>query len=105
MVCVSALDVRHGDEDQKGGKGGTVGRPLPGVCVRIVDPITGQTLPPGITGLLHVKSVTLSKMLDAPLTDDGWFITGDHAAYDEEGFVTFPLLTPSQLTLEPAFDR
>jgi acyl-[acyl-carrier-protein]-phospholipid O-acyltransferase/long-chain-fatty-acid--[acyl-carrier-protein] ligase len=90
VVCVSALDVREGNENQKGGKGGTVGRPVPGVCVRIVDPYSGALLPPGTMGLLHVKSVTLSKLADVPLTHDGWFNTGDSAACDEEGFITFP---------------
>lgn len=88
MVCVSALDVHEQNEQQKGGKGGTVGRPLPGICVRIVDPQTGQILPPGTSGLLYVKSIASGKMANAHITDDGWFNTGDRASYDDEGFVT-----------------
>jgi acyl-[acyl-carrier-protein]-phospholipid O-acyltransferase / long-chain-fatty-acid--[acyl-carrier-protein] ligase len=90
MVCVSALDVHEEDEKQDGGKKGTVGRPLPGIGVRIVDPQTGQLLPPGSVGLLHVKNRATEKMPNVHLTEDGWFNTGDIASCDDEGFVTFP---------------
>ncbi|TGS51676.1 malonyl-CoA synthase, partial [Mesorhizobium sp. M3A.F.Ca.ET.201.01.1.1] len=34
---------------------GTVGIPLPGISVRVVDPETGVALPPGEVGMLEVK--------------------------------------------------
>jgi len=34
---------------------GTVGRPLPGVSVRIADPATGAALPQGDIGMIQVK--------------------------------------------------
>src|SRR6202000_2442922 len=34
---------------------GTVGRPLPGVDVRIADPVSGAELPQGAIGMIEVK--------------------------------------------------
>ncbi|MDP2599577.1 MAG: AMP-binding protein, partial [Deltaproteobacteria bacterium] len=87
VICVNALDVREGSEDQRGQKIGSVGRPLPGICVQIVDPISGKKLPPRSSGLMLAKSATVSKMGDV-FVSDGWIHTGDRASYDDEGFVT-----------------
>ena len=88
VICVSALNVCEWGEDQCGSKKGTVGRPLPGICVRIMDPISGQRLPPNTIGLLQAKNATIDKMISSCLTADGWFMTGEQATVDEEGFVT-----------------
>jgi acyl-[acyl-carrier-protein]-phospholipid O-acyltransferase / long-chain-fatty-acid--[acyl-carrier-protein] ligase len=66
---------------------------LPGVAVKVVDPATMEPLPPNAEGLLLVKGPNrmLGYLGDPKRTKevigDGWYITGDVAAIDEEGFV------------------
>ncbi|MDD3587774.1 MAG: MFS transporter, partial [Thermoguttaceae bacterium] len=74
-------------------KQGSVGRICPGFVVRIVDLETGEELPPNEQGMLEVKghSVTLGYYNDPEKTakafHDGWYVTGDIARLDEEGFL------------------
>lgn len=74
---------------------GTVGRPMPGVAVRVVNPETFKTLGPGQDGMLLVKGPgVMAGYLQEPertrqvIWDDGWYITGDIARLDEDGFIT-----------------
>jgi acyl-[acyl-carrier-protein]-phospholipid O-acyltransferase/long-chain-fatty-acid--[acyl-carrier-protein] ligase len=74
---------------------GSVGRPLPGIAVRVVNPETFETLEPGQEGLLLVKGpCVMAGYLDEPektrqaIWEDGWYITGDVAQLDEDGFIT-----------------
>jgi acyl-[acyl-carrier-protein]-phospholipid O-acyltransferase/long-chain-fatty-acid--[acyl-carrier-protein] ligase len=63
------------------------------VAVKVVDPSTMQPLPPNQEGLLLVKGP--NRMLGylgqaertAEALRDGWYITGDIGALDDEGFV------------------
>lgn len=93
MVSVNVPDFRGRGVFQVGGKRGTVGHPLPGVSVRIVDPDTGERLPPGKPGLLLVRgpNVMLGYLdkpeLTAQVLKDGWYHTGDIAVVDEDGFI------------------
>jgi o-succinylbenzoate---CoA ligase len=68
-------------------KPGTVGRPLDGVQVRIVDPATGDGVARGVTGELQVAGPTISASLIAPgrVAQDGWYPTGDLGHVDSEG--------------------
>lgn len=59
-------------------KHGSVGRALPGVSLRIVDPDSGEPLPPGEEGLLHVVS---------PRIGPDWIVTSDLAVIDQDGFL------------------
>jgi len=93
VVAVNTPDYRLGKEIQIGTKHGTVGLPIPGVAVRIVDPETKEPLPPGQEGLLLVKGP--NRMLGylnepgrtAQVFEDDWYITGDMAKVDEDGFL------------------
>lgn len=77
----------------KGWKPGTVGRPLPGVAARVVDRETGRPVAAGTEGLLLVKGDNLMLgYLNAPektceVLRDGWYVTGDIASIDEDGFI------------------
>jgi acyl-[acyl-carrier-protein]-phospholipid O-acyltransferase / long-chain-fatty-acid--[acyl-carrier-protein] ligase len=74
-------------------RAGTVGRPVPGVRTRVVDPDTGEDLPIGEPGMLLVTGPNLMRgYLDDPAATaaairDGWYVTGDLAVTDEEGFI------------------
>ena len=94
VVAVNTPDYRKGKEVQIGTKHGTVGLPIPGVSVRIVDPDTKQPLPPGEAGLLLVKGPNRMRGYlkeperTAQVFHDGWYITGDMAKLDEDGFLS-----------------
>ena len=68
---------------------GSVGRPIYGVSVRVVDPDTKKELPKGETGLLLAKGPSVMRgymgdeaaSLEAILAD-GYFNTGDLARID-----------------------
>ncbi|WP_051342577.1 AMP-binding protein [Pseudonocardia spinosispora] len=82
-------------EDTPEDQSGTIGRPLPHVEVKIVDPATGETLPRGEPGELCARGYqTMIGYFDLPhdsaatLESDGWLRTGDLAAIDERGYLT-----------------
>jgi acyl-[acyl-carrier-protein]-phospholipid O-acyltransferase/long-chain-fatty-acid--[acyl-carrier-protein] ligase len=93
VVSVNTPDVVHGNERQIGNKPGTVGHPIPGVMVKVIDPETEQPLAPGEEGLLLVKgpNLMLGYLGQPHLTEqalrDGWYVTGDIASVDEDGFI------------------
>jgi len=84
-LCFTRLDDPRPDT--------SVGRPLPGVSVRILD-ATGAPVPEGQAGELWVRAPQLLKgyfrepaLTRRVLTDDGWFNTEDLARLDEAGNV------------------
>ena len=92
-VAVNRPDFHAGKDTQIGNKPGTVGHPLPGVAVRVVSPATFELLPANQEGLLLVKGP--NRMLGylgqpertAEALRDGWYVTGDIGAVDDEGFI------------------
>ena len=60
-------------------RAGSVGRPLPGVDVRVVDPDTETDVEPGIVGELWVNS--------SQNVGEGWLRTGDLARQDSDGYI------------------
>ncbi len=73
----------------------TVGRPLPGVDLRILDPETGNEQPRGAIGEIRLKGyVTIGYYKDADknraaFDAAGYFITGDLGFLDAEGRLHF----------------
>ena len=75
-------------------RAGTVGRPLPGVEIRITDRESGEEVPPGEIGMLQVRGPNvfigywrMPEKTREELLEDGFFITGDLALVDEHGYV------------------
>lgn len=72
---------------------GSVGRLFPGMKGRIADTETGEILSPLNTGLLHLQGPNIfpGYLDDLSSTTsvfvDDWFITGDLARFDEDGFL------------------
>jgi acyl-[acyl-carrier-protein]-phospholipid O-acyltransferase/long-chain-fatty-acid--[acyl-carrier-protein] ligase len=93
VISVNTPDYAAEKNEQVGNKPGTVGHPLPGVAVRVVDPDTHEPLPPNQAGLLLVKgSNRMAGYLGQPertaeVVRDGWYVTGDIATVDDDGFV------------------
>jgi len=80
-------------DEQRGNKAGTVGRLLPGMSGRIVDPDTWTEVAPGATGILllrgpNVFSHYLGDAAPGASLRDGWFVTWDIARVDDDGFIT-----------------
>jgi acyl-[acyl-carrier-protein]-phospholipid O-acyltransferase/long-chain-fatty-acid--[acyl-carrier-protein] ligase len=94
VVSVNTRDFRAPGFRQVGAKRGRIGHPVPGVAVRIVDPDTMSPLPAGEAGLLLVRGPNVMQgYLARPdktseVLRDGWYVTGDIAAMDEDGFLT-----------------
>jgi len=90
------LDTQYWDL-QVGSKHGSVGMPLPGSSVRIVDPQTFEQLPTGCDGMILIggpqvmqgylnnseKTESAIKVID----DSRWYVTGDKGHLDEDGFL------------------
>jgi fatty-acyl-CoA synthase len=73
----------------------TVGKPLPGAEVKIVDPATDEGVPTGEAGELWVRGYLVMKgYYNKPedtreaITEDGWLRTGDLASQDGDGYIT-----------------
>lgn len=94
VIAVNCPDFRAAGFYQPASRKGTVGQPLPGVSVRIVDPDSFVDLPPDTPGMLLAKGPNVMKGylgradLTADVMRDGWYITGDIAKIDDDGFVT-----------------
>ena len=79
--------------NQVGNKFGKVGHPIPGVAVKIIDPDTFAIKGPDEEGLLLVKGANVMKgylndpVRTAQVIKDGWYITGDIATLDGDGFI------------------
>jgi acyl-[acyl-carrier-protein]-phospholipid O-acyltransferase/long-chain-fatty-acid--[acyl-carrier-protein] ligase len=79
---------------QLGNKSGTIGRPIPGVAARIVDPDSFEPLLADKEGLLLIYggNVMMGYLGKSEATQkairDGWYITGDIGKFDEDGFIT-----------------
>lgn len=76
-------------------RAGTVGLPLKGVELRVCDPETRAELPKGEIGMLHVRGPNvfcgywnMPEKTREELLEDGFFITGDLAKIDQDGYVT-----------------
>lgn len=90
------LDTQYWDV-QVGSKEGSVGMPLPGSSIRIVDPETFDMLPTGQQGMIliggpqvmqgylndHQKTAKVIKEIDGCR----WYVTGDKGFLDQDGFL------------------
>ena len=92
-VAVNVPDITESKHRQIGHKPGTVGHPIPGVVAKVVDRETGAPLAHGQEGLLLVKGPNrMLGYLGQPektreVIRDGWYVTGDIAKIDEDGFI------------------
>jgi long-chain acyl-CoA synthetase len=86
-TCASAVNPLNGPR-----KPGTVGLPLPGQTIRIVDP-AGRPVPDGEAGEVVIKGANVMRgYLNRPeetakTVIDGWLHTGDIGCLDEDGYL------------------
>ncbi|MEP7172857.1 MAG: malonyl-CoA synthase [Aestuariivirga sp.] len=76
-------------------RAGTVGLPLPGIEVRVTDPISGASLSQGDIGMIEVRGPNVfagywrnPEKTAAEFRSDGFFITGDLGTFDGQGYLT-----------------
>jgi acyl-[acyl-carrier-protein]-phospholipid O-acyltransferase/long-chain-fatty-acid--[acyl-carrier-protein] ligase len=93
-AVVNVPDQERDGFRQVGNRPGTIGQPIPGVAARIVDPETLTPRPAGQEGLLLIYGANVMEgylgkpELTAEVIRDGWYVTGDIARMDEDGFIT-----------------
>lgn len=82
------------DTDMPRSAWGSCGRPFDGVDVRIMDPETGDPVPPGAVGMIHLRGPQLLRGIcrrsrEDVFTPDGFYPTGDLGRLDEDGFLFY----------------
>jgi acyl-[acyl-carrier-protein]-phospholipid O-acyltransferase/long-chain-fatty-acid--[acyl-carrier-protein] ligase len=93
VVSTNLPDVELHGVRQVHNKCGTIGQALPGVVARVADPETLLPLPPGAEGVLLVYGPNVMKGYlgleekTREVVRDGWYITGDMARIDPDGFL------------------
>jgi acyl-[acyl-carrier-protein]-phospholipid O-acyltransferase/long-chain-fatty-acid--[acyl-carrier-protein] ligase len=93
VVSVNMPASRMADGIEQGAREGSVGQPLPGVVAKIVDLDTGEDLEPGKPGMLLITGPNVMQGYlgmpeqTAKVLRDGWYVTGDVAFLDEDGFI------------------
>jgi acyl-[acyl-carrier-protein]-phospholipid O-acyltransferase/long-chain-fatty-acid--[acyl-carrier-protein] ligase len=94
VAAANVPDWEEAGVRQIGNKPGTIGQPVPGVAAMVVDPESFQPLPPNTEGMLLIHGGNVMRgYLGRPeatreVLHNGWYITGDIAKYDEDGFIT-----------------
>jgi acyl-[acyl-carrier-protein]-phospholipid O-acyltransferase/long-chain-fatty-acid--[acyl-carrier-protein] ligase len=95
VVSVETLGSSAQDAKRAGVKPGTVGRPIPGVAVKVANAESFEELPPDRDGMLLVAGPgVMLGYLDDPektreaIREGGWYVTGDIARLDQDGFIT-----------------
>jgi acyl-[acyl-carrier-protein]-phospholipid O-acyltransferase / long-chain-fatty-acid--[acyl-carrier-protein] ligase len=94
VVAVETPGYQGRHHNQPGSKRGTVGCPIPGVAARIVNPETFEPLGADAEGMLVIKGPNVmmgyfgQPEKTRELIRDGWYITGDIAKLDHDGFIT-----------------
>ncbi|WP_198652335.1 AMP-binding protein [Nocardioides allogilvus] len=93
MTETSPVSTQTRSDDDLDRRTATIGRVHPHVEVKVVDPLTGETLPRGETGEFCTRgySVMLGYWDDEEKTreaidEDGWMHTGDLAVMREDGY-------------------
>ncbi|MEM9825905.1 MAG: AMP-binding protein [Planctomycetota bacterium] len=93
LVSVNIPPARSSAKYQTDREEGSVGRPVPGVCSRIVSPDDGHELAAGEDGMLLVRGPNIMRGYvgmpekTAEVIRDGWYVTGDIAHLDKQGFI------------------
>lgn len=94
MTETSPVSTQTRSEDTIAQRVGTVGRVGPHLEIKVIDPVTGTTLPRGSTGEFCTRGYSVMsgywnepEKTEQVLDGDGWMHTGDLAVMDDDGYV------------------
>ena len=93
LVSVNIPPTRSAAKYQPDRIEGSVGRPMPGICAKVISPDTGEELLSGEDGMLLVSGPNIMKGYAGEeektreAIQDGWYVTGDIANLDANGFI------------------
>lgn len=93
LVSVNIPPSRSQAKYQIDREEGSVGRPLPGVAAKVVEPETDRELLAGEDGMLLITGPNVMqgyanrKEQTREAIQDGWYVTGDIAHIDKQGFI------------------
>ncbi|MDQ8207768.1 AMP-binding protein [Coraliomargarita sp. SDUM461003] len=85
--------VKYTGDSTEGSRRGSVGRLLPGHAARILNPDTMEPMDVGSVGLLSLRGANVfggylqDPQRTAEVKDGEWFMTGDLARFDRDGFL------------------
>lgn len=92
--AITVLDSEDHDPEGRPHLLRSCGKPYPGIEIRVVEPATGEPLPPGSVGEIWTRSeqnmAGYWKRPDetsAAITSDGWLKTGDAGYFDDAGYL------------------
>lgn len=98
VACCNLPNVKTPDGFQLGSKIGTVGMPIPGTKIKIVDPDSFVELKTGEEGMILISGVQVmkgylndeerTKKAIIEINEDKYYITGDKGRVDSDGFLT-----------------
>lgn len=82
------------DADMPRSAWGSCGKPFDGMEVRIVDPDSGQPVPPGTVGMIQIRGAHTLRGIcrrsrEDIFTVDGFYPTGDMGHVDDDGFLFY----------------
>ncbi|WPJ94298.1 AMP-binding protein [Coraliomargarita algicola] len=87
------VGVEYFGNSQEGSRCGSVGRLLPGHAARILNPDTMEPMDTSSVGLLSLRGANVfggyleDPQRTAEVKDGDWFLTGDLARFDQDGFL------------------
>lgn len=94
VACVNLPPSRATTPDRNAGVcEGSVGRPIPGVTVRVVSLDNGSVLETNQSGMIQISGPNIMSgylgqpELSAKVLKDGWYVSGDLGYIDDDGFV------------------
>jgi acyl-[acyl-carrier-protein]-phospholipid O-acyltransferase/long-chain-fatty-acid--[acyl-carrier-protein] ligase len=94
VACVNLPPSRATTPDRNAGvREGSVGRPIPGVTVRVVSLDDGSVLETNQSGMIQISGPNIMSgylgqpELSAKVLKDGWYVSGDLGYIDDDGFV------------------
>jgi acyl-CoA synthetase (AMP-forming)/AMP-acid ligase II len=82
------------DTDMPRSAWGSCGKPFVGTKVRIVEPDTGEPVPPGTIGMIQIRGPNTLRGIcrrsrEDVFTADGYYPTGDLGHLDDDGFMFY----------------
>lgn len=93
LVALNVPSASSHNYQQIGNRQGSLGRPIPGILIKILHPETQEPCALGETGVLWVGGPSITKGYiqsskeDSELLKEGWFCTEDRVSMDANGFL------------------